>query len=348
MNGPEEDLGIRGVRRLAEILSIDSQWSTPIPRGIAWWAHDFRQRIWAEERVQDRGFSLWRIHVATDFLEAFDVTRPETRGWLGALLPFSTQYAWVHDPASGHLRLWSSSWVHEETFERRLRDLSVAAVLQLSDAQSRAPALAERFSEEIDTSSHPASGRRGEPDEILGVVTQLFIPQGNAGSAWDTPAEFEETVELFNENQSGFGSSGGHGLTLEFAFGDQTSMLRFQTDTPNPGLGNGLLQLLHLPLSLSEDECTDLALRLNREETSEPTWSQLLGSWCGTDSIGSGWTPVFVSFLPNAMRKMGDVPSLAMNQASRARWASAKLARCPDRPVVETVSERYRDLSDDN
>jgi hypothetical protein len=342
-NKKQDDLGLAGVKRLMEFLSIDSQWSIPINRGIAWWAKDFRQRIWAEESIVDGGTSLWRIHVATDFLVDFDLARSETRSWLGVMLPFATQYAWVHEQQTGHLRLWASLWVHAEVFEQRLRDLATSAVLQITDAQLRAPMLENQFDETADVSEHPTSGHRSVPDELLQVVTQVLAPAGENASAWDGTGEFEQTTDAFNERNSALGSADSSGLTLEFAFGNQTSMLRLLTDQENPQLGNGLLQLLHMPFSSSQEECLDLVMQLNWKETQELTRSPLLGSWCVSER-GDEWIPVFVSFRSNALRKHGDVFDVTMGQALRAKWMSAKFAEEPDQPVATTVMSRLNKI----
>lgn len=335
-----EDLGLAGVRRITEFLSIDEEWSMPMHRGVAWWAKDFQQRIWAEEGIEDGGVALWRIHVATDFLTGFDLDRKETRAWLSAMLPFATQYAWVHESEKGLLRLWSSLWVHADTFSRRVSDLATSATFQITDAQLRAPMLASQFGETAHISAHPRSGRRAVADEILDVVEAVFVPSGKESCTWEGADEFEDTVATFNERGGGYGNGDPTGLTLEFPFGEETSMLQMLTDQGNPQLGSGLLQLLHIPKSFrSQQECLSIVMQLNRQETLELTRSPLLGSWCASERDGE-WIPVFVSFRPNVLRKHGDIQDLAISQAIRARWVSSKLASVADQPASTTVMNR--------
>jgi hypothetical protein len=160
--------------------------------------------------------------------------------------------------------------------------------------------LAPLLEGEPDISPHPTAGSRTELDEILSTVEAVFVPRGQGISAWADNPEFKSAVEFFNRFNA-FGTADRSGLTLEFPFGDETTMLRVTTTDDHPQLGSGLLMRLSLPSALSAELCLEIALDLNRLEKVDFVRAPLFGSWC-IDAIDKGFLLVFVSFRPNLLR----------------------------------------------
>jgi len=69
------------VAELRDALQIEPEWRFESSRGVAWWPHEFVQRLWADEPRSDGGVPGCRIHVETDVLEV-----PEPSPHLDGLL----------------------------------------------------------------------------------------------------------------------------------------------------------------------------------------------------------------------------------------------------------------------
>ena len=118
-----------------------------------------------------------------------------------------------------------------------------------------------------------------------------------------------------------------NGLSAEFPFDDQTSLLRALTYDPNPRLGNGLLMLLTLPVGGNDAGSAAgaaTALALNAQELQAMNRSHFLGSWC-PGPVGA----TFVSFFPNSMEQCGPgcTPTLVQGAVIRARWVTMAVCR---------------------
>jgi hypothetical protein len=175
---------------------------------------------------------------------------------------------------------------------------------------------------------------------MLNIIEHSYAPLGQEVPAWANSVEFEEAAAFFNKSNS-FSTADKAGLTAEFAWGEnQTSMMTSVLDQPHPQLGNGVLTLLHLPLSLESEASATLAGRLNQLEVNSVTRAHLLGAWC-VEEVGGSHTGVFVSFIPNAMYKPGLLPQILFTMGIRAGWAATVLEpNAKSGSVIDIVSRR--------
>jgi hypothetical protein len=117
-------------------------------------------------------------------------------------------------------------------------------------------------------------------------------------------------------------TSGGSGLTVEFPFGNASSLCQLQGDQPHPRYGNGLFILQSFPVDdLTDEEGAKLALELNSVELGQNPSGYGFGSYCYRDG-----TIHFNSFLPNVVYRAGLLPNLYFTCAARAREMSLRLA----------------------
>lgn len=117
------------------------------------------------------------------------------------------------------------------------------------------------------------------------------------------------------------GSGGGLGFTVEFPYGDQSSLCQAMGNQPHPRYGNGLLVLQSFPFAAHSDaDGAKLALSLNAAELASKPSGYGFGSYAYRDD-----TIHFASFFPNATYKPGFLPNIYFASAQRARDMSVRL-----------------------
>jgi hypothetical protein len=237
-----DDPGIVVVKTLFDSMRVDSQWSTQEERGFTWWVKDFAQRVWAEEAIDDDGFTIYRVHARTDLWKNV----PNTDEYVEKLNALS-----MHASMSGLIRpeydpdrvqLATTVYVHEETLDWVKVVFGLAVAIQAADAQIRGAEMARLLGAQSDTSSHPVSGARPYMDDMLNTIKTLVAPLGREPSRW-IAADFEQAAEALR-GQSIPASSDKHGLTAEFLFQDPPSIL--QVSNEESQLGNGILSQVHV------------------------------------------------------------------------------------------------------
>jgi hypothetical protein len=312
------DIGLRVLDHAYKQMKVDREWSANIERGFVWWGHRLAQWVWAEPCFDDDGIIIARLHARTDVLTGFAPTPEQLR----ALIPFlrmASLSGLVRDAEDeGRLQLACSMYVHDQTFDWVKRAFSLAVAMQAAEAELLADALAGALGARVAASAHPHSGARPEPDDMLNVLQAVVIPEG-AGPSQFPGRHFLTALETME--QGGFLASGEEdALTMEFPFGDRTSLCQLTTKDRHPWLGAGLLRRLSLPLGPDEEAArVEQALTLNEWELGELTRTHFLGSWC-PDTHGL----THVTFFPNSWS--GPCPGYAvmaaLNSLQRARWAA--------------------------
>jgi hypothetical protein len=299
-------------------MKIDREWSVNGRRQFAWWGHRLAQRIWADPPFDDEGIVITRLHARTDLINNF---RPDPRrlGDLAFLMRRASLSGLVRDTRHpDRLQLACSMYAHAESSEWVQRAFSLAVACQVDEAEGLVDGLAELLGGQVAASCHPQSGPRHVPDDMLGVLTSMVIPEGAGPSAFPGPY-FEQAREMMEQNC--FLATGDESaLTVEFPFGDFTSLCQMQTKEEHPWLGRGLLVRLTLPTGRGDDaERAEQALYLNGRELQELTRAHFLGSWCPSSH---GLT--YVTFFPNYWSRAfpGFVPLAAMGTRNRAHWAA--------------------------
>nr|MBA2274535.1 hypothetical protein [Actinomycetota bacterium] len=231
--------------------------------------------------------------------------------------------------------LCASMYVQAETFGwvRQLFEWVVA--MQVADAHSKGPQLAKMFDARPASSSHPASGLRPKRDDSLTILGKVIAPAGKALSSW-RGQEFEDGLGLLQANPHVILATGDQGeLTAEFPFlgrsvpmtvlapgqALETSLLQALTGQPHPELGQGLLLILQLPISLDASEAQEQSVRLNQLELRSFTRTHFCGSWCA-----QGNTLAFVAFYPNATHTgRNDLENLVPSTIGRAKWVAEEV-----------------------
>jgi hypothetical protein len=129
------------------------------------------------------------------------------------------------------------------------------------------------------------------------------------------------------------------GVTAEYPFLGESSLVTFVTNEDHPSLGPGLLVMLRLPGLMDEGEAATLAMRLNGFERTAETGVAFTGSWC-SDENSVAW----VSFFPNVVQQSGLLSLLGVNMLGRAHFTATKVygddwTRVPARCALERMVE---------
>ena len=312
-----DDLGLATVDEIAAGLQLDSQWSLPTERGFTWWGKDLAQHVWADPAIREAGGELFRLHARTELVSGF-AAADKNLAAVDALAGYATTSAFLVDAPAGTVSLAASMWTHAdvEGWVRRL--FGLVAAVQATDAQIKAPLLAEMTGATLAASSHPKSGQRVAADDMLHIIEYLVAPQGQQSSRW-AGHDMQHTFEMVRDSPFSLCATGGEdGFTAEFPFQSGSSLLRALTTVAHPQVGHGLLLLLSIPPQFSADEGLRHACELNRRELETPIRAQTLGAWCWRNDVVT-----HCSFVPNAFRLGGaDLINLIYSEVARARWVA--------------------------
>jgi hypothetical protein len=344
------DIGLQIINDLARSLITGRRWLRTVERGFRWWPGPLAQTCWAEPCFEDKGLSIARIHIRTDFLadvplEAALLTQ------LGLLMRDAGMSGLLHDPSRpGRFQLAASVYVHEQTRPWLTQVISLVVACQAAEAHVMADELADILGGRADHSDHPSAGPRPTLDPLTEVLEQKVAPDGRrpsrfrGGDMQEALCWLRQTPFLSNGDTESFVS--------EFPFGHQTALLRVDATTSNPRVGNGLMMLLTLPVGETDPDDprgARSALELNCRELTEDTHAHFLGSWCPTEE-----GLCFVTFFPNTFAAIspGSVATLVQGSMFRARWAADVFDQTFDPSRAEegraAMMEQLRDLSEED
>ena len=326
------DVGLEVLDGLYERLMIDDEWSLRWERKFMWWSYRLAQTVEAGPRFEIApgvGASIIKITTAVARHVTDDPARLAALATVNAMGSLSSL---VYD-SEGHLLFECCTLtVNDDTVDFGLDLLSAAAVLQNTSAHSRAPAVAEAFGGDPDTSFCPTSGHREVMDDLLNVPAALVAPAGAEPSRF-AGALIERLLELqpapwsmANGDDTDFVAEvpfSSELSALEASFVGEalgSALIRVLLDSPHPEYGSGALIMLALPL-MPEDVAA-AANQLNAAEAVGDVMPGLLGSWCRDPGGGLA----FVAFVPNLFAQPGLLENLVIYQAVRARWAHGMLA----------------------
>jgi hypothetical protein len=324
-------------------MEIDKEWSIRESRSFTSWGYRLAQRVWAEEPIIDEGIEIVRLHARTPLVR--NIREESAVDFIAALNRFSSMNALVYDREKRTLTMHSAAHAHAGSMGWVGPLFYSAVSLQAADAHRMAPELAEAFGGEPDYSSHPRSGQRKEPDDLLTVLESVFRPHSEIAAPYDE-SDFEDLLNM-QPRPWVLATGGGLGITAEFAFSGtepaiasaskrliggisrrkvsqpQTALFQVRGDTPHPALGNGAFFLLNLPIPVDNNAAARLANELNLAETREWSRSFLFGAWCPDHNGGIAFT----GFLPLMLRRKGILDNFALNMAIKTMWASERLLR---------------------
>jgi hypothetical protein len=319
------DVGIAAIDEIFKLWQVDEVWSLREGRGFTWWGGDFRQRVWVDDGREDNGIFVYQLSAVTDFVRGVDAQAPAVAELLADLNRFASSYAITLDAVARRVGLCSSVVLHEQNAEWIVHYFSALSIIQPIDSQIRAGACAEMLAGTPDTSCHPSSGVRFTHDDMLNLIDAVYRPRGQEPSQWVSSGEFEQ-IPLMLSKYGFFSTGGKDGLSAELSFGNETALITADGDQPHPQLGNGVLLLLKLPVTLSASMAAWVATELNATDVNNFAGAHLMGAWCSTEVSRGRHIPVFASFVPNILFRPGLLLTLILSLGQKARWARTEIA----------------------
>jgi hypothetical protein len=299
-------------------MRIDPEWSLRQARGFEWWGHQLRQRVWAEPMRDSSGWQVAAVHAETDLLRDVAVDQDLVQR-LCAVNTMADLSALVLDVPQQRVFYHCSAYVHEQNLVWLKHLFTNAVAIQAAEAQIRAETFAHVLGGVPAFSAHPLNGTRTEPDDMLNVIRDAFLPFGHKAPKFGK-SDIDAVLAL--EPQPWVLASGdAHGLTAEFAFAEEdsaplsgdTALLRLMFEQTHPTLSTGTLLLLNLPIpSDAKTIC-----RLNLAEAREWTGTHFLGAWCENPQT---LTITFTTFLPSAAYVPGLLVPVVQAAARRCIW----------------------------
>ena len=341
---PKHSPAAKLIEHLREsVLRVDAAWSVERENGFSWWPHQQRQDIFIDRhRTESDGTRLERVVVSTEIAK---LGNPDsiTHELVSTLARCATLSGMVCEDKS--LRLHAHAWVEESNRPLYAMVLGLVAGLQIREAALIAVALDEAGLGEPSITRHPVSGLRDEPDEIASIVDTVIAPAGQQPTPW--PEEmFDQLRETYLAGPPCLmANSGSTGLTAEFPFGTESSLVQAKTDQTHPLIGKGLWILNSFGLDEIPSKSGLHALLLNAWEI-EHADQPFFGSWCEPEDGRVD----FITFVPN----LTTPPSVAGNSvilaAGRAQFMSVQWlnddwsetwdeqGRCKARTALERVA----------
>ena len=304
-------------------LQVDDEWAVRTPTGFIWWAGYNAQIVEIiGEQTSPEGQTGYMISIRTEMVSNLDLTDDVLTELNEGLMQAASMSGPVYDAERRRLSLCTLVRVHDEIVPWMKMLLSTAAILQLADVQFFAEEIAENHGGELAISGHPDSGLREHPDEMMYAAVRIFSA-ANREPLRLQESDFEGLVTQYMMQPPSVGASaGGMGLTVEFPYGNVSSLCQFYGDQDHPIHGNGLLFVQRFPYQApSVADGIRLALELNREYLTENTMSYGFGSYVYVDDM-----ICFNGFIPNLLLRAGVVSSLYFSCANRAREMSGRLA----------------------
>ena len=221
-------------------LQVDAKWSVDLPNGFKWWASKNAQSIEVIGReAGPDGNDGYFIRVKTEMWRDVNLSN-ESRQALNLIMATASMSGSVINE-NGLITFSSTVRVHEVIWQLMAKLISINAMLQIQDAHFLSAQFAPALNAKHAESGHPSSGIRKEPDALAAGFQQMLSGSGSQPSKW-TVHEFQDAVDLYMQTPPSLGaSSGGNGLTVEFPFGNFSSLCEIRGDQAHPRIGNGLL-----------------------------------------------------------------------------------------------------------
>jgi len=305
-------------------LKIDDQWAIRTPNGFTWWPDKNAQTIeMIGEEIGQNDEISYLISIRTDFLCNLDVTDHSLAAVNALLMVFAAMAGPVYSAENRTLNLCSLVRVHQGISPWMNSLISVAAVMQIAEARIMANEAARVLGAQEAVSGHPVNGVRQYPDKMVDIVANLIVPMGNEPCKW-TQKDFQDAVDQYMHGPPSLAARvEGPGCTVEFPFGERSSLCQMRADQPHPRYGNGLFLLQSFPVGeMSDAEGAKLALVLNEEELIVKPSGYGLGSFAYRDECIH-----FTSFLPNVTYGAGLLPNIYFTNVLRTRQMAIRLAK---------------------
>lgn len=312
------DHGIQLVRKIFKDMNIDEEWSVQTDRGFIWWGHQYAQKIWADKPIEDNGFHVTKVNAETEILK-YPARSTETETLLAVEMMKSSLSGLVIDHEADRITLRCSAYINEDNINWLGRVFSLAAIIQATEVEDKGDDLAIFLELQPDKSIHPRSGLRNAMDDMLNVVDQVVIPEGEKPFQSIGEFEFRRTAEILN-SQSLISTAIKTGLSAYLPFADNSALLQVDIENEHPELGKGLLIRLYLPPGKIDID-GPFIMDLNSMEQNVFPSGHFLGSWCLGPVGENAHTAVYVTFIPAIVCTPGILYNMSISTLSHGKLA---------------------------
>jgi len=321
----ERDLRQEALDTVRNKLFIDPEWSVWDENRLSWVGHRLCQTFSVIGPYESNEMQVLRLSSTVPIIDDLKADPAKISDFLNLTNQLTVGDTLIWNRENGKVESRISCIIHEETFDWRITQFIDLAIIQLVLLEHRVDTFAEVFDGRVMEWSHPVSGERLVPDDMLNVVNDLYQPWGQEPSRFTSEDVFklaEEWVEstpfLFTAGASD------SGIAIEVATGSEdTALIQLHSDQTHPTLGSGLLVTIQvrLPESLGSDPLA-FSSHLNRLECYEKTNSHQYGAWCSKDGFLA-----HSYFLPNdkvnEVTRSGIARDAAMGAVNRAVWVAS-------------------------
>jgi len=298
-----------------EQLRVDPEWSVKTSNGFRWWPDQHAQTIEVTGRETGPGGEEgWWISVRTEVVRLPQLRDEHLEPIRDLLMMPASMAGPAYHAENGTLELASLVRVHEGNASWMRPLIGLAAMLQVLEARNAGPLLAEALGAEEAWSAPQGRPPRETPDELVTGVPLMILAHALGGSPWQGP----ELKQLGQREASAppalLATGDERSLTVEFPFGDESSLCRFRADVSHPLYGPGLLVAQTFPvMTRNEVEGLRRALQLNERELTRQPWGYGYGSYMHLDDFLH-----FICFLPALAHRPGLLAMLYYACAVRA------------------------------
>jgi len=341
----KKDLGLASVERVFREMAIDEEWSVREARGFTWWGAWVRERVWADKAVRADGETLSHVRARTPAYRD-QPDEPATYAQVGAMNDWPGLSACVYDPEDRTVSARCGAFIYDQVAGWLGHFFVSAVALQASIAWLQVPEMANGRA--LDDESHPTSGPRRDPDDMLNLV-----------------GRFPKTRSPFTRQVLRDAARALAGEGCQATFVDEDACLSVVVPSSenvaawwrlsseeHPAYGAGALVRLFVPFGTGPLRAAWLANALNLGEASD--WHgehrpHALGAW----TVGDG-VLVHTAFLPSVLVADADrddailvIRNLLAWGSVRARFAgyrlpwldAAAISRYPDDGPPEAAPE---------
>lgn len=174
-----------------ESLHVDDAWSVRDAKGFSWWANQNAQRIEViGSETNPAGERAWFVRVRTELLRELQLTDQAVAHINDYMMGWPSLSGPVYDKETCTLHLSSVLPIHDGNRDWAQSLLSLAALLQIEEAQLIGPRAVDAFGAVFAVSGHPQNGLRSQPDELAHILP-FVAAHGKEPCAWrQTELEF--------------------------------------------------------------------------------------------------------------------------------------------------------------
>lgn len=339
------DIGVETLHFIHKMLLIDEPWTVWDKRQFAWIGHRLVATVEASEPFMSRDILVCRLTTTIEVVEDVQVPQDVAEAAMADLNQWASYGAFVYLPDIRAVRMMLSNIVHAETTGWRPTEHAIAHILSLAIIEREVNALADRLGGKVAQRSHPLSGLRRTPDDLLNVVEELYTPAGVEPSKFADTRELQ-AVEDMVRTTGGIGVTLGHfavGISIEVAFGQaDTTLIDMLTDVVHPVLGNGLSILTTTRMVKSYPEACRITNRLNVIQFAPGNAMSALGAWF-VRTIREDHYVAHVRFVPNLCFKPGCSVNCGAEAIDQAIWVDRLMhPELPERSALPVVNGRLR------